>query len=159
MINSTAIQISSVLNIECTRSDILCPSKKKALEIVSELAAKQLKIAPKIVLNAVLTRERMGSTGIGKGIAIPHGKLEEEDIHVVAGVFIRLGQPIAFGSIDNQPVDLLFALLVPEELCQIHLHTLSLVAKHLTDKTICRRLRDARNARELYHIITENKGE
>lgn len=154
MTNDTAMQIDSVLNIECTRSDIHCQSKKRALEIISELAAKQLNLAPHVVFDAILTRERMGSTGIGNGIAIPHGKLEEDTLHAV-GVFIRLEQPIAFDAIDNQPVDLLFALLVPTEQCKVHLHTLSLVAKRLADKTVCRRLRGAQSDEELYQIMTE----
>ena len=127
---------SSVLNIECTKSSVHCTSKKRALEIISELAAKQLNLPSQVVFDAVLTRERMGSTGIGNGIAIPHGKLEEDTLRAV-GVFIRLDQPIAFDAIDNQPVDLLFALLVPADQCKTHLHTLSLVAKRLADKTVC----------------------
>ena len=70
----------------------------------------------------------MGSTGIGNGIAIPHGKLEEDTLRAV-GVFVQLETPIAFDAIDNQPVDLLFALLVPADQTKTHLHTLSLVAK------------------------------
>ncbi|AFP85259.1 PTS IIA-like nitrogen regulatory protein PtsN [secondary endosymbiont of Ctenarytaina eucalypti] len=156
MTNNTAIQIDSVLNIECTRSDIHCQSKKRALEIISELAAKSLNLSPKIVFDAVLTRERMGSTGIGNGIAMPHGKLEEDTLCAL-GVLIRLEQPIAFDAIDNQPVDLLFALLVPTEQCKVHLHTLSLVAKRLADKTICRRLRAAQSDEELYQIMTQRE--
>lgn len=86
----------------------------------------------------------MGSTGIGNGIAIPHGKLEEDTMRAV-GVFVQLETPIAFDAIDNQPVDLLFALLVPADQTKTHLHTLSLVAKRLADKTICRRLRAAQS--------------
>lgn len=152
--NNEIMQLSSVLNIECTRSAVHCTSKKRALEIISELAAKQLNLPPQVVFEAVLTRERMGSTGIGNGIAIPHGKLEEDTLRAV-GVFIRLDQPIAFDAIDNQPVDLLFALLVPADQCKTHLHTLSLVAKRLADKTVCRRLRAAQSDEELYQIITE----
>ena len=70
------------------------------------------------------------------GIAIPHGKLEEDTLRAV-GVFVQLETPIAFDAIDNQPVDLLFALLVPADQTKTHLHTLSLVAKRLADKTIC----------------------
>lgn len=158
MTTDTAIKINSVLNIECTRSDVHCMSKKRALEIISELAAKQLNLAPQVVFDAVLTRERMGSTGIGNGIAIPHGKLEEDTLSAV-GVFIRLEQPIAFDVIDNQPVDLVFALLVPAEQCKVHLQTLSIVAKRLADKTVCRRLRGAQSAEELYQIITEKTEE
>ncbi|MGL9773821.1 MAG: PTS IIA-like nitrogen regulatory protein PtsN [Sodalis sp. (in: enterobacteria)] len=149
MTNDTAMQIDSVLNIKCTRSDVHCQSRKRALEIISKLAAKQLNLAPQVVFDAVLTRERMGSTGIGNGIAIPHGKLEEDTLCAV-GAFIRLEQPIAFDAIDNQPVDLLFALLVPAEQCKVHLHTLLLVAKRLADKTVCRRLRGAQSDEELY---------
>ncbi|KJG88089.1 PTS system nitrogen regulatory protein IIA(Ntr) [Yersinia pestis subsp. microtus bv. Ulegeica] len=153
MTNDPALQLSSVLNIESTKSSVHCSSKKRALEIISELAAKQLNLPSQVVFDAVLTRERMGSTGIGSGIAIPHGKLEEDTLRAV-GVFIRLEQPIAFDAIDNQPVDLC-ALLVPADQCKTHLHTLSLVAKRLADKTVCRRLRSAQSDDELYQIITE----
>lgn len=158
MTNDTALQINTVLSLECTRGFIHCQSKKRALEIISELAAKQLNLSPQVVFDAVLTRERMGSTGIGNGIAIPHGKLEEDTLRAV-GVFIRLEQPIAFDAIDNQPVDLLFALLVPAEQCKTHLHTLALVAKRLGDKTVCRRLRAAQSDEELYAIMTETEAE
>lgn len=148
------LQLSSVLSQECTRSAVHCQSKKRALEIISELAAKQLGLPSQVVFEAVLTRERMGSTGIGNGIAIPHGKIEEDAKHAV-GVFIQLETPIVFDSIDNQPVDLLFALLVPAGQTKTHLHTLSLVAKRLADKSICRRLRLASNDTDLYNIITD----
>ncbi len=153
MNNELSLEISSVLNLDCTRSGVHCQSKKRALEIISELAAKQLNLPHQTVFEAILTRERMGSTGIGNGIAIPHGKLEEDTLRAV-GVFIRLDQPIGFDAIDNQPVDLLFALLVPADQCKTHLHTLSLVAKRLADKTVCRRLRAAQSDEELYEIIT-----
>lgn len=148
------LQLSSVLSQECTRSAVHCQSKKRALEIISELAAKQLGLPSQVVFEAVLTRERMGSTGIGNGIAIPHGKIEEDAKNAV-GVFIQLETPIVFDSIDNQPVDLLFALLVPAGQTKTHLHTLSLVAKRLADKSICRRLRLASNDTDLYNIITD----
>ncbi|EGT8593690.1 PTS IIA-like nitrogen regulatory protein PtsN [Shigella flexneri] len=155
--NDTTLQLSSVLNRECTRSRVHCQSKKRALEIISELAAKQLSLPPQVVFEAILTREKMGSTGIGNGIAIPHGKLEEDTLRAV-GVFVQLETPIAFDAIDNQPVDLLFALLVPADQTKTHLHTLSLVAKRLADKTICRRLRAAQSDEELYQIITDTEG-
>lgn len=152
--NDPILQLSSVLSPECTRSAVHCQSKKRALEIISELAASQLGLPSQAVFEAVLIRERMGSTGIGNGIAIPHGKLGEDATKAV-GVFIQLETPIIFDSIDNQPVDLLFALLVPAGQTKTHLHTLSLVAKRLADKNICRRLRLATNDTDLYNIITE----
>ena len=105
-------------------------------------------------VNGMLAREQQTSTFLGNGIAIPHGKLEEDTLRAV-GVFVQLETPIAFDAIDNQPVDLLFALLVPADQTKTHLHTLSLVAKRLADKTICRRLRAAQSDEELYEIITE----
>lgn len=152
--NDPILQLSSVLSQECTRSAVHCQSKKRALEIISELAAKQLGLPSQMIFEAVLIRERMGSTGIGNGIAIPHGKLGEDAAKAV-GVFIQLETPIIFDSIDNQPVDLLFALLVPAGQTKTHLHTLSLVAKRLADKNICRRLRLATDDTDLYNIITE----
>lgn len=154
MNNDLTLELSTVLTPDCTRSGVHCQSKKRALEIISELAAKQLNLSHQTLFEAILTRERMGSTGIGNGIAIPHGKLEEDTLRAV-GVFISLDQPIAFDAVDNQPVDLLFALLVPAAQCKTHLHTLSLVAKRLADKTVCRRLRAAQSDEELYAIITE----
>ncbi|WP_224556146.1 PTS IIA-like nitrogen regulatory protein PtsN [Pectobacterium versatile] len=155
MSHDPVLQLSTVLRPECTRSTVHCQSKKRALEIISELAARQLNIPSQIIFDAILTRERMGSTGIGGGIAIPHGKLEGDNALGAIGVFIQLEQPIAFDAIDNQAVDLLFALLVPAEQCKTHLHTLSLVAKQLADKTVCRRLRAAQSDEELYQIMTE----
>lgn len=153
MINDdSTLQLSSVLNQECTRSQVHCQSKKRALEIISELAAKQLNLSPQIVFEAILTRERMGSTGLGSGIAIPHGKLAEDTLRTI-GVFVQLTTPVAFDAFDNQPVDLLFALLVPINQTPHHLHTLSQVAKLLADKTLCRRLRTAQSDEELYKII------
>lgn len=84
--NDTTLQLSSVLNRECTRSRVHCQSKKRALEIISELAAKQLSLPPQVVFEAILTREN-GSTGIGNGIAIPHGKLEEDTLRALAFSF------------------------------------------------------------------------
>jgi PTS system nitrogen regulatory IIA component len=156
MTNNSAMQLTSVLKEECTKSKIHCASKKRAMEIISELAAQQLNLPPQVIFDAILTRERMGSTGIGAGIAIPHGKLEEDTLRAV-GVFLQLEQPIPFDAIDNQPVDLLFALLVPADQCKTHLHTLSLMAKKLADKTVCRRLRCAQDDTELFKIITEDE--
>ncbi|KLN97759.1 PTS IIA-like nitrogen regulatory protein PtsN [Moellerella wisconsensis] len=155
MNNDIDIPLSSVLHLSCTRNNIVCKSKKRALEIISELASVQLQLPENVVFEALLTREKVGTTGIGCGIAIPHGKLSKECASDAVGVFLHLEEPIAFDAIDNQPVDLLFALLVPSDQCKTHLHTLSLIAKKLADKTLCRRLRSATSDEELYSIITQ----
>ncbi|AKJ43950.1 PTS system nitrogen regulatory protein IIA(Ntr) [Pragia fontium] len=148
------MQLRSILKLDSTRSAVHCTSKKRALEIVSELAASQLNIPTSVVFEAILSRERMGSTGIGAGIAIPHGKLEEDTTRAI-GVFITLDAPISFDAVDNQPVDILFALLVPAEGCQSYLETLSAIAQRLADKTLCRQLRMAKTDEELYQLFTK----
>lgn len=153
MNNLLNMSLNSLLTLSCTRNNVHCSSKKRALEIISELAADQLNLPVQDIFDAVLTRERMGSTGIRHGIAIPHGKLEE-GIAQATGVFLHLEQPIGFDAIDNQPVDLLFALLIPADQCNSHLQTLSLIAKKLGDKALCRRLRSAQSDEELYQILT-----
>ncbi|CEN31983.1 Nitrogen regulatory protein [Candidatus Westeberhardia cardiocondylae] len=148
-------KIDSILSIECTRGNVYCQNKKKALEIISEIAAKKLKITPKIIYNAVVTREKMGSTGIGNGIAIPHGTIQINIPQETIGVFIRLIQPIFFDSIDNQPVDLLFSILISKKTLNRNLYKLSLIAQHLSNKKLYRLLRCTHNNERLYKIITE----
>lgn len=152
MNNQLNLELINILTLECTKNNVDCQSKKRALEVISELAANQLNLPQPIIFETILNREKMGSTGIGGGIALPHGRLSEDTPRSVA-VFIKLAQPIAFDAVDNQPVDLLFALLVPNNQCKTHLHTLSLVAKRLNDKTVCRQLRSAQSSEELYNIL------
>jgi len=160
MNNDSALQLSNVLNQECTRSGVHCQSKKRALEIISELAAKQLSLPPQVVFEAILTREKMGSTGIGNGIAIPHGKVEEDTLRAV-GVFVQLETPIAFDAIDNQPVDLLFALLVPADQTRSPLLPVAWQTKPSADACAPRRamrscIRSSRIAKAA--IMTRNRG-
>lgn len=146
--------LSSLLSPECTRNAVHCSSKKRALEIISELAADKSGMLPQVIFDAILTRERMGNTCISNGVAVPHGKLNE-DVSEAVAVFLHLEEPIKFSDTDNQPVDLLFSLLVPENQCDIYSPVLSKIAKKLEDKVFCRRLRNAQSDAELYHIITE----
>ncbi|GMA83393.1 hypothetical protein GCM10025855_29260 [Shewanella glacialipiscicola] len=99
-----------------------------------------------------MAREKVGSTGIGNGIAIPHGRLA--DIDKPIAVLIKCEEPIAFDAIDKQPVDILFALLVPADQCQQHLSTLSCMAEKLSDKQILKQLRKTHDEAELYQVIT-----
>lgn len=149
------MQLSSVLNIECTKSSVHCTSKKRALEIISELAAKQLNLPSQVVFDAVLTRERMGSTGIGNGIAIPHGKLAS--IKSIAGIFARLEAPVDFEALDDQPVDLVFLLLAPEGAGADHLKALSRIARVLRDQDLVAKLRATDSATAIYAFLNEEQ--
>ena len=99
-------------------------------------------------------RERLGTTGIGRGVAIPHGKLGE--LTRVYGLFARLDRPIAFEAIDDQPVDLLFALLAPLDAGAEHLKALAMVSRLLRDRTICEKLRGTDNPDALYALLTDH---
>ncbi|MFD2178835.1 PTS IIA-like nitrogen regulatory protein PtsN [Veronia pacifica] len=147
------MDIKDVLTLDCTKSAVLCSSKKRVLELISELAAKELSEEPKELFECLLNREKMGTTGIGGGIAIPHGRIYNSDRAV--GVFVQCAEPVKFDAVDNQPVDLLFALFVPDDLCKVHLATLSLLAKKFSDKALTRQLRCASSDLELYRIITQ----
>ena len=152
------MDITKILNTNRVILDMQATNKAEAIEELTNLLKKDGAIdCRETFIKDVWQREAEGSTGFENHIAIPHGKLEEDTLRAV-GVFVQLETPIAFDAIDNQPVDLLFALLVPADQTKTHLHTLSLVAKRLADKTICRRLRSAQSDEELYEIITEAEG-
>ncbi|NRD75510.1 PTS IIA-like nitrogen regulatory protein PtsN [Shewanella sp. VB17] len=147
------MELSTILQPECTTC-ATPGSKKKVLELISDLIAAQYpSLSSQEIFESLLTREKMGSTGIGNGIAIPHGRLTNIS-HPVA-VFIKCEEPIPFDSIDNQPVDILFALLVPADQCEQHLSTLSAMAQKLNDKVILKQLRKTQDGSELYQVITQ----
>ncbi|WP_229767437.1 PTS IIA-like nitrogen regulatory protein PtsN, partial [Vibrio cholerae] len=128
-----------------------CSSKKRALEIISEIAALHTGQNATELFECMLSREKMGSTGIGNGIAIPHARMSDSENAVA--VLLQCEEPIEFDSIDNRPVDLLFALLVPEDQCKEHLKTLACMAERLNDKQILKQLRNAASDQELYNIM------
>ncbi len=113
------MQLSEILSLDCTKSAVQCTSKKRALEMISELVAEQTGQSSTELFECMLSREKMGSTGIGNGIAIPHARMQSSDKAIA--VLIQCESPVEFDSIDNRPVDLLFALLVPDAQCKEHL--------------------------------------
>src|SRR6476659_1215089 len=135
-------------------SDLLAPgavvpalkvnSKKQVLQEISERAAALTGIGEREIFDILLQRERLGSTGVGNGIAIPHGKLAR--LPGIFGLFARLERPIDFEAIDGQPVDLVFLLLAPETAGADHLRALSRIARALRDPLIVQKLRATRDA-------------
>lgn len=145
------MELRTILRPECTTC-ATPGSKKKVLELISDLAAAQYPtLSSQEIFESLVAREKMGSTGIGNGIAIPHGRLT--DITQPIAILIKCEEPIAFDAIDKQPVDILFALLVPADQCQQHLSTLSCVAEKLSDKQILKQLRKTHDETELYQVI------
>lgn len=149
------ISIQSILSPELTQSGVPGSSKKRVLEQISQLVASHYpNLDEKGVFNNLLNRERLGSTGIGQGIAIPHCRLDDSE--EVIGALITLQEKIPFDAIDNEPVDLLFVLLVPKEATSEHLDLLSQLAEKFNDAELCNKLRTCKDNHELYHTIIQD---
>lgn len=129
-------------------------SKEEALAMLSERAACVVGLDPRDIYNALMERERLGTTGIGSGVAIPHGRMNELQRPCV--VFARLITPIPFEAIDEQPVDLLFLLLSPEREGAVHLKALSRISRLLHDTNMCRKLRSTTTAEGLRGLLADH---
>ncbi len=128
-------------------------NKKQALQELSEKASGMVGLPSRMIFDVVLQRERLGSTGVGKGIAIPHGKLS--GLKEIVGLFARLDKPIAFEAADDQPVDLIFLLLTPEDAGADHLKALARIARLLHEPSATTRLRGCRDTTGLFSLLTQ----
>ncbi|UAA38467.1 PTS IIA-like nitrogen regulatory protein PtsN [Paraneptunicella aestuarii] len=146
------MDIKDILAPNGIKRAIGCSSKKRILELLSLLAADVSdEIDSEEVLTSLLSRERMGSTGIGHGIALPHGRLP--GLLKPIALIITCQDGIEFDAIDNQPVDIFFAILVPENDTTDHLKILSAIANKLNDRDIVRKLRKAESEQALYEAL------
>ena len=150
------MEIIDLINPESVIANLKVTSKKQALQDLAKRAAAVTDLDERLILDVLLERERLGTTGVGVGIAIPHGKLA--DLDRLHGVFARLERAIDFDAIDEQPVDLIFLLLAPESAGADHLKALAGVSRMLRDKTFCEKLRGTDNAEALYALLTESAG-
>jgi PTS system nitrogen regulatory IIA component len=147
------MDIAQLLKPSCVRVDMKAANKKDLLRQLAETAAPILFIDAQIVFEALLTRERLGTTGLGNGIAIPHARLA--GLETLTGVFVRLANPIDFHALDRQPVDLVFALFAPADAGADHLNALVLASRTLRDEKILEQLRTAKDAKILHAILTK----
>jgi len=146
------MKLQDILTLDCTLCAVRGTSKKKLLEIICETAAKKINNLDTCqLLQSLMIREKVGSTGIGNGIAIPHGRLANTS--QVVAVLLTSEQAIEFDAIDNRAVDIFIALFVPEESCQQHLDTLQSIAKIFSDKHIAKQVRRCQSSEELFNII------
>jgi PTS system nitrogen regulatory IIA component len=137
-------------------SVVVCPNindKRELLEFLSKIGAEHTGQQTNVVFDAVMAREELGSTGLGNGIAIPHGKFV--GLHKVVAVFARLLEPIEFDSVDDQPVDLVVMLLAPQGAGADHLKALARVARLLRTESVVEALRSTTDEAKLYAILTE----
>lgn len=130
-------------------------SKKQALHELARKAAEVTGQHDRAIFDVLLERERLGTTGVGHGIAIPHGKLPGLDR--VYGIFARLERPVDFDAIDDQPVDLMFLLLAPEAAGADHLKALARVSRLLRDSAMCEKLRGSDSADAIYALLTQTE--
>jgi nitrogen PTS system EIIA component len=128
-------------------------SKKQLLQMLSEKAAQITGLTERDVFDTIMQREKLGSTGVGSGIAIPHGKLK--NIKNITGVFARLETPVDFEALDDEPVDLVFMLLAPESAGADHLKALSRIARILREADMVKKLRGTKDAAALFAFLTE----
>ncbi len=147
------MKISEILSVEGILCGSTVSSKKSAIEDLSELLAKN---SPGLnyehIFDCLIARERLGSTGLGHGVAIPHGRLKGSTSTVAA--FIQIEKGIDFDSPDGAPVDLLFGLLVPEESTDEHLQILSTLAELFSHDELLDELRQARSREAIYQLLT-----
>jgi len=148
------MQLSEIINVNRIRNDVDVKSKKRALEELSNLITQdQTQLDASDIFDCLISRERLGATGVGYGIAIPHGRIK--NCQKITGAFIQLNEGVDFNTIDNQPVDILFALIVPEESTDEHLQVLALLASMFSDENFRQKLRQSNNNEETYQLLTQ----
>ena len=146
------MEINDLISSEMVVANLKATSKKQVLQDLARRASDATGLHERAIFDVLMERERLGTTGVGDGIAIPHGKLP--DLDRLHGHFARLEQPVDFQSIDARPVDLIFLLLAPESAGADHLKALAKVSRVLRDGNICEKLRGTDTSDALYAILT-----
>jgi PTS system nitrogen regulatory IIA component len=148
------MDLSDLVSLDGILPSLKVQSKKQVIQELASRAAAMTGLAEREIFDTLYEREQLGSTGVGHGIAIPHGKLA--GLNRLIGLFARLERPIEFDSIDDQPVDLVVALLGPEGAGADHLKALALFARLLRDKPIANKLRASQDRDAIYSILTHS---
>ncbi|AFR25765.1 PTS IIA-like nitrogen regulatory protein PtsN [Bartonella quintana] len=148
------MNLSELIAPEAIIPALKANSKKQVLQILAEKAAELTGLNERVVFDIVLQREKLGSTGLGGGIAIPHGKLP--DINRIIGIFARLENAVDFEALDDEPIDLVFLLLAPENAGADHLKALSQIARVLRHSDVVQKLRNTHDANALYALLIQN---
>lgn len=146
------MDLSDLVAPEGVIASLKATSKKQALQMLAGKAAELTGQAERDIFSTLLERERLGSTGVGHGVAIPHGKLPGLDR--VVGLFARANTPLDYEALDDQPVDLLFVLLAPEGSGADHLKALARIARVLRDEVMAEKIRSTDHASGIYSVLT-----
>ncbi len=148
------MEINELISAQSVIPNLRASSKKQALQDLARRAADITGLHERAIFDVLMERERLGTTGVGNGIAIPHGKMANLDR--LYGLFARLEHSVDFQSIDEQPVDLIFLLLAPESAGADHLKALARVSRLLRDGSVCEKLRGTDDAEALFALLTES---
>jgi nitrogen PTS system EIIA component len=146
------MDLSDLISPEDILAPLRCVSKRQLLQELSERASLKTGIAVRQIFDTLLQRERLGSTGAGNGIAIPHGKLP--GLKRITGLFARLEKPVDFESLDHLPVDIVFLLLAPEGAGADHLKALARISRVLREPETIDKLRDAHDRAAIFSVLT-----
>ena len=149
------MELYDLLQPEAVKVVVAASSKKRVLHDMAQLAANCYNMRSEVLLEALLEREKLGPTGVGHGVALPHAR--SIDVDRVCGAFILLESPVDFGSVDKLPVDIIFGLFAPENAGVDHLKALAIVSRTLRDSSICAKLRANPDPQTLFTILTENQ--
>jgi nitrogen PTS system EIIA component len=144
--------VSKILSVSHVSLDLQASSKKRLFEQAGLLFENLDGIAKNVVFDSLFAREKLGSTGLGQGVAIPHGRIKA--LKDALGAFVRLAQPVPFDAPDGNPVSLVFVLLVPEKATEKHLQILSELAQMFSDKALREAMSAAPDAAALHALIT-----
>ncbi|SEQ78684.1 PTS IIA-like nitrogen-regulatory protein PtsN [Solimonas aquatica] len=148
------MKIAEILSADRVSSGPSFTSKKKALEELAQLLAKGASnLSPSDVLTSLSAREKLGSTGLGHGVAIPHGRIAGVENSI--GAIMRLKHPLDYDAHDGHPVDLIFGLLVPHGATEAHLKHLAAIAEMFSDEVFCKKARAASDSQALYQLIAD----
>jgi PTS system nitrogen regulatory IIA component len=147
------MEIADLLSPDAVLAHVKATTKKQVLQEMAHKAALLTKLPERRIFDTLIEREKLGSTGMGQGIAIPHGRIP--GIEKMTGLFAQLDHPVDFDSMDDQPVDLVFLLLAPEGAGADHLKALARVSRLLRNQAVCEKLRAAPQAATLYALLTE----
>ena len=149
------MELYDLLHPEAVKVVAAASSKKRVLHDMAQLAGNCYDMRAEVLLEALLEREKLGPTGVGNGVALPHAR--SMDVGRVCGAFILLESPVDFVSVDKVPVDVIFGLFAPENAGVDHLKALAIVSRTLRDSSICAKLRAIPDQQTLFTILTENK--
>lgn len=149
------MDIGQLLDRNAIALRVSAENKRQALAVVAEIAARSLGVDASEILDALSEREQAGSTGVGYGVAVPHARLEGLDR--LRGVFVRVEQPVDFDAVDDQPVDLMFALFAPKDAGAQHLRALARVSRLLRQPTLREQLRQARTADAIHALLVQDE--